>query len=71
MYLFQTGTKVGYYSFVHYMGEEVLSNVVDSLFEVKMIGKKSSENGVSYLSINPENYLFDDEALDLVWLKQL
>lgn len=62
MYLLQTGTKVGYYSFVHYMGEEVLSNVVDSLFEVKMIGKKSSENGVSYLSINPENYLFDDEA---------
>ena len=62
MYLLQMGIKVGYYSFVHYMGEEVLSNVIDSLFEVKMIGKKSNKNGISYLGINPENYLFDDEA---------
>lgn len=62
MYLLQMGVKVGYYSFVHYMGEEVLSNVIDSLFEVKMIGKESNKNGVSYLGINPENYLFDDEA---------
>lgn len=62
MYLLQMGVKVGYYSFVHYMGEEVLSNVIDSLFEVKMIGKESNKNGISYLGINPENYLFDDEA---------
>lgn len=62
MYLLQMGIKVGYYSFVHYMGEEVLSNVIDSLFEVKMIGKESNKNGISYLGINPENYLFDDEA---------
>lgn len=62
LYILQMGIKVGYYSFVHYMGEEVLSNVVDSLFEVKMIGKQSNKNGISYLGINPENYLFNDEA---------
>ena len=44
------------------MGEEVLSNLVDSLFEVKMIGKYTGKNGVSYLGIDPEVYLFDDEA---------
>jgi hypothetical protein len=62
MYILQMGIKVGYYSFVHYMGEEVLSNVVDSLFDVKMIGKQSNKNGISYLGINPDNYLFNDEA---------
>ena len=62
MYILQMGIKVGYYSFVHYMGEEVLSNVVDSLFDVKMIGKESNKNGISYLGINPDNYLFNDEA---------
>ena len=62
MYLLQIGMKVGYFCFVHYMGEEVLSNLVDSLFEVKMIGKYTGKNGVSYLGINPEQYLFDDEA---------
>ncbi len=62
MYLLQVGIKVGYFSFVHYMGEEVLSNVVDSLFEVKLIGKYTGKNGVSYLGINPEQYLFEDEA---------
>lgn len=62
MYLLQMGMKVGYYCFIHYAGEEVLTNVIDSLFDVKIIGKLSNKNGLSYVGINPENYLYDDEG---------
>ena len=62
MYLLQVGLKVGFYCFVHYAGAETLTNVVDSLFDIKLIGKNSGNVGESYLGINPLGYLYDDES---------
>ncbi len=62
LYLLQVGKKCGYYFIVHYNYSEILSSKIDSLFGVKIIGKHSNINGEHYLGINPEPYLYDEEA---------
>lgn len=65
LYLLQVANICGYNFIVHYNDEEILNSSIDSLFEIKLLCKKSSCLSKHYIGIDSENYLHDEEAFYL------
>ena len=65
LYLLQVSNVCGYNFIVHYNDEEVLNSSIDSLFNIKILGKNSKVSSTNYIGIDPGNYLYEDEAFYL------
>ena len=65
LYLLQVASICGYNFIIHYSDEEVLNSSIDSLFNIKILGKNSTCSSNHYIGIDPSNYLYEDEAFYL------
>lgn len=65
LYLLQVSSICGYNFIIHYNDEEILNSSIDSLFNIKILGKNSKVSSTHYIGINPNSYLYEDEAFYL------